>query len=112
MVIAKNMLQQLKWDTSRDLDPREIAELIGVDDTTQDDVKEFFKGFRDTLDMNRAWLADELLEINQQTRGRSRSSLNERPRTSGHRRHRVSGRRLPYSFRETPQPPDHASRGA
>ena len=69
-VIAKNMLQQLKWDTSRDLDPREIARLIGVDDTTQEDVKEFFKGFRDTLDMNSVWLAGELLEINQEMSGR------------------------------------------
>lgn len=63
MEIAKNMLQQLQWDTSRDLDGREIANLIGVDSTSQEDVKEFFKGFRETLHTNRAWLADELLEI-------------------------------------------------
>jgi hypothetical protein len=63
MEIAKNMLQQLQWDTQRDLDGRQIARLIGVDSTSHEDVKEFFKGFRDTLSMNREWLAGELLEI-------------------------------------------------
>lgn len=85
-VIAKNMLQQLKWDTSRDLDPREIARLIGVDDTTQEDVKEFFKGFRDTLDMNSAWLAGEILEINQEMSGRQsvhEPARNRRPAPGG-----------------------------
>ncbi len=71
MEIAKNMLQQLQWDTSRDLDGREIANLIGVDSTSQEDVKEFFKGFRETLHTNRAWLADELLEIKSEMSGRS-----------------------------------------
>src|SRR5574337_1234698 len=69
MEIAKNMLQQLQWDTSRDLEPREIARLIGVDDTSREDVKKFFKGFRETLNMNRTWLADKLLELKGQMRG-------------------------------------------
>jgi hypothetical protein len=68
-VIARNMLKQLEEDTKRGLDPREIASLIGVDSTTHDDVKEFFKGFSDTLRMNDAWLAGELLEINREMRG-------------------------------------------
>jgi hypothetical protein len=52
-VIARNMLKQLEWDTKRDLN----------------ESKEFFKGFSDTLRMNDAWLADELLEINREMRG-------------------------------------------
>jgi hypothetical protein len=63
------MLKQLEEDTKRGLDPREIASLIGVDSTTHDDVKEFFKGFRGALDESRDWLADELLEIKRGLRG-------------------------------------------
>jgi hypothetical protein len=70
-VIARNMLKQLEWDTKRDLEPREIADLIGVDRTTHEDVKEFFKGFSETLRMNDAWLAGELLEINRELRSES-----------------------------------------
>lgn len=61
MVIARNMLRQLEEDTKRGLDPREIASLIGVESTTHEDVKDFFKGFRSALDESRDWLADELL---------------------------------------------------
>lgn len=81
MEIAKNMLQQLQWDTSRDLEPREIARLIGVDDTSREDVKEFFKGFRETLNMNRTWLADELLELKGQMRDGGVSEAKRKPRT-------------------------------
>lgn len=77
-VIARNMLQQLEEDTKRGLDPREIANLIGVDGTTRDDVKEFFKGFRGALDESRDWLADELLEIKGGLRGRR---MSEAPRS-------------------------------
>jgi len=61
-VIAHNMLQQLEWDTKRDLAPREIASLIGVDVTEREDIKEFFEGFRNALD-SAYWLPEELLEI-------------------------------------------------
>jgi hypothetical protein len=81
MEIAKNMLQQLRWDTQRDLDGRQIARLIGVDSTSHEDVKEFFKGFRETLSMNREWLAGELLEI----KGEMGARMNEARRTGGTR---------------------------
>jgi hypothetical protein len=67
-VIAHNMLQQLEWDTKRDLAPREIASLIGVDVTEREDIKEFFEGFRNALD-SAYWLPEELLEINRELRG-------------------------------------------
>lgn len=47
MVIAKNMLKQLAWDTQRE----------------HHESKEFYEGFRKTLDASREWLADELLTI-------------------------------------------------
>ena len=83
--IARNMLQQLYWDTSRDLEPREIARLIGVDDTTQEDVKEFFKGFRSATNSARDWLADELLEI----KGGMRGGVREAPRSRGRSSFRI-----------------------
>jgi DNA-binding MarR family transcriptional regulator len=62
LVIARNMLQQLKWDT-RDLRAREIERLLVVDRVTPDIIDAFFEGFRRTLDASRDWLADELLEM-------------------------------------------------
>jgi hypothetical protein len=92
MEIAKNMLQDLQWDTERNLDGREIAKLIGVDSTSNKDVKEFFKGFRDTLHMNRAWLADELLQIKSEMGG---GKMNETPqRATGIR---ARGARVEYA---------------
>lgn len=63
--IAKNMLNQLEHDTRRGLSGREIAEIIGVDSTSHEDVDAFYKGVRDTLynSNSRDWLADELLQI-------------------------------------------------
>jgi hypothetical protein len=52
-IIARNMLQQLEWDTRRET--HESAE--------------FYKGFRSTLDASRDWLADELLTMNQEIHG-------------------------------------------
>lgn len=63
MVIAKNMLKQLEWDTKRELRGQELADLIGASSTSHTDIKEFFEGFRNTCDASRDWLADELLEI-------------------------------------------------
>jgi len=55
MKIARNMLQQLEWDTRRDV--HESAE--------------FYKGFRSTLDASRNWLADELLTWKREIHGGS-----------------------------------------
>lgn len=52
-IISRNMLQQLEWDTRREHDGN----------------AEFYKGFRETLDMNREWLAEELLTMNQEIHG-------------------------------------------
>jgi hypothetical protein len=53
--IARNMLQQLEWDTRQELGSRESAE--------------FYKGFRVALDGSRDWLAEELLTMNQEISG-------------------------------------------
>ena len=71
MVIAKNMLQQLEWDTKRGLDSSEIMSLIGSDSAARrgdTEIRpalyaEFYDGFRKTIDASRDWLADELLQI-------------------------------------------------
>ena len=70
-VIAGNMLQQLVWDAKRDLDGRDIARLIGIDIVEREDISAFFEGFEKVTDASRDWLADELLEINRELRGRS-----------------------------------------
>ena len=70
-VIAGNMLQQLVWDTKRDLDGRDIARLIGIDIVEREDISAFFEGFEKVTDASRDWLADELLEINRELLGRS-----------------------------------------
>lgn len=64
-VVAKNMLQQLAWDTKRDLD--DVAGLSGGD------VDGFWRGFEGHLrdPKVRGWLADELLEMNQQVQAPS-----------------------------------------
>lgn len=66
--IAHNMLQQLEWDTKRDLDDREIEKMIN-DDATRENTRAFYEGFKRALDASRDWLADELLTINQELRG-------------------------------------------
>jgi hypothetical protein len=52
-IIARNMLQQLEWDTRRE----------------HHESAEFYKGFRSMLDSQRDWLADELLTMNQEIKG-------------------------------------------
>jgi len=68
LVIAGNMLQQLRWDTQRDLGPRELAQTIGGD-PTRGDVEKFYAGFRETLDGAQDWLANELLRLKGEMRG-------------------------------------------
>lgn len=63
LVIAKNMLQQLKHDTLRDLRANEIESLIGINRAEPDDIDSFFVGFENGLNAAHEWLADELLEI-------------------------------------------------
>lgn len=90
---AKNMLQQLEWDTERQMDAREILELSGasgvfgagsadwVRDTygiTQGEVTgAFFSAFREALRAPavRQWLADMVLETNEQVRGVPKGKL-------------------------------------
>ena len=70
-VIAKNMLQQLEWDTKRDMSGNEISSLLGTDDVSREAHKEFYEGFRKGCDASRDWLADELLTINREISGGS-----------------------------------------
>jgi hypothetical protein len=63
--VARNMLQQLEWDTRRELRKDEITDLIGEDG----DIAEFWEGFRETSVASRDWLADELLEIKSEMSG-------------------------------------------
>ncbi len=90
---AKNMLQQLEWDTERQMDAREILELSGasgvfgagsadwVRDTygiTQGDVTgAFFSAFREALRAPavRQWLTDLVLETNEQVGGVPKGEL-------------------------------------
>ncbi len=69
--IAKNMFQQLEWDTKRDLKPSDIGPLIGS--TNRESIQEFFKGFRHMLDISRDWIADELLQIEEDRQGQDES---------------------------------------
>jgi hypothetical protein len=59
------MLQQLEWDTRRELRKDEITDLIGEDG----DVAEFWEGFREASVASRDWLADELLTIKSEMGG-------------------------------------------
>lgn len=61
-IIAKNMLQQLEWDTKKGLGDREMKDLIGADVTpARHDA--FYVGFKKACDAARDGLADELLTI-------------------------------------------------
>ena len=90
---ARNMLQQLEWDTKRQMDQREILELSGatgvfnagsedwVRDTYGITVKDvtdaFFAAFDEALRAPaiRQWLTDLVLEINEDVRGVRKSKL-------------------------------------
>ena len=69
LVVAKNMLQQLEWDTKKGLDERELGRLAGVESVSRETHNEFYKGFREALDSSRDWLADELLRLKGEMRG-------------------------------------------
>jgi hypothetical protein len=63
--VAKNMLQQLKWDTHRDMDTDVILELSGAEGLTRSEiVRAFYRGFDAALQEPaiRNWLADLVLE--------------------------------------------------
>lgn len=77
MVIARNMFQDLEWDTKRQMDNRDLAAL-GV--TTPEEARAFYTGFKEILNSSRDWLADELLEIKQEMdrpRGRGAGGTTE-----------------------------------
>jgi hypothetical protein len=66
--VAKNMLQQLKWDTHRDMDTDVILELSGAEGLTRSEiVRAFYRGFDAALQEPaiRNWLADLVLEIHE-----------------------------------------------
>jgi hypothetical protein len=90
---ARNMLQQLEWDTKRQMDQREILELsgatgvfgLGSEDwvrdtygiTVKDVTDAFFAAFDAELEKPavRQWLTDLILEINEDVRGVRKSEL-------------------------------------
>ena len=63
--LARNMLQQLEWDTKREMDPHEIHNLGATDP------RAFFSGFVEELksDSTVNWLADEIETIHKQSGG-------------------------------------------
>jgi hypothetical protein len=93
--LARNMLQQLQWDTKRAMDTQEILELSGasgvfsagsadwVRDTygiTERDVSSaFYTGFDEKLQKpsNRQWLTDLILEFNEELRGSGAREMRE-----------------------------------
>jgi hypothetical protein len=93
--LARNMLQQLQWDTKRAMDTQEILELSGasgvfsagsadwVRDTygiTERDVSSaFYTGFDEKLQKpsNRQWLTDLILQFNEELRGSGAREMRE-----------------------------------
>lgn len=65
-VIAKNMLQQLEWDTRRDLRASEIERLVGGGLTSPSCIDAFFDGFQSQLHESLDWLAEHVLEQGQE----------------------------------------------
>jgi hypothetical protein len=84
---ARNMLQQLEWDTKRQMDQREILKMAGADGvfgagsedwvrdtygiTAQDVTGAFFDAFDEQLSSpsTRQWLTDEILTRGEEIRG-------------------------------------------
>jgi hypothetical protein len=66
--IAKNMLQQLEWDTKRGLEKDEMDRLLGDAGVkgSPETATSFYEGFHHVLNNSRDWLADELLELESQ----------------------------------------------
>jgi hypothetical protein len=77
MKIAGNMLQQLGWDTRRDLRANDIERMAGNGDPAYADA--FYEGFDHALESSKDWLADELLEMKSQIRSRT-SEARRRPK--------------------------------
>src|SRR5271166_3389253 len=85
--VAKNMLQQLEWDTKRQMEQRDILELSGASGvfesgnaswvkdtygiTAQEVNKTFFEGFVEELNKpsTREWLTEEILLGGEEIRG-------------------------------------------
>ena len=63
--IARNMFQQLTWDTKR-----EVSES-----------KEFFEGFEEMLDSQKEWLAEMVLDFNREAREKTAPETREAKRT-------------------------------
>ena len=82
-VIAENMLQQLGWDTKRELATFEILKMIGESGDTYI-IGAFYEGFDEALhDPNVVdWLADEILFMHAQTTGRTAEGAREARRGS------------------------------
>lgn len=64
--LAKNVLQQVRWDTERDLDRSTIEDCLrdaGVDTMDREATQYFWLGFRDALESKsfREWVASELI---------------------------------------------------
>jgi hypothetical protein len=70
--VAKNLLQQLAWDTKRELDPSIILELSGAEGLTQSEiVRAFYVGFDGVMRSTetRRWLADIVLDVGREIEG-------------------------------------------
>lgn len=67
--VAKNLLQQLDWDTRRDMDASVIAELVGAEGPEV--TRAFFRGFSAALrePATRQWLADIVLDVGKEIAG-------------------------------------------
>jgi hypothetical protein len=123
---ARNMLQQLEWDTKRQMGAREVLDLSGakgvfesgsaswVRDTygiTERDVTSaFFDSFVEALKSPStvAWLTDEVLQQGEELRGAVKSKLaREARRPTAHRR--PSGHQV-ADFSTLPEIIEHARR--
>jgi len=95
--LARNMLQQLEWDTKRDMEQPTVLELSGTSDSGLErcgvDAKEvmdaFFSAFDETLKSPsiRQWLSDMILEMDEEVRGVRKSKLAEARRPTVHAAH-------------------------
>jgi len=98
---ARNMLQQLEWDTKRQMDPREVLDLSGAKGafesgsaawvrdtygiTVQDVTGAFFDSFVEELNRpsTREWLTDEVLLQSEELRGSGVREARRAPQRRG-----------------------------
>lgn len=80
--IARRMLQQLDFDTRRDLKADEIEALLKIDRATPDVINAFYAGFERGLrnPSTVGWLAEEIFEIKNGIDGGTKTV--DAPRTS------------------------------